>query len=217
MSRKLLLLIFCFGLLTFCTAQYKYGIKGGMTQSLVTETPILTGTEYTHRTGFQFGLFLEKVITTNLSFRPALQYTQKGYQSVVGNSGGPFYWSKNLRTAYLEIPFEILQKFSITKTSIFYVGTGPVVSYGLKGRLKASVVFTDNNQQLHSQISTDNNIFKNNLDRQFDFGWNFNIGVQSCRMLFNAAYNHGITNVIKGDNQSLRNRSFAFSVGYLLW
>jgi hypothetical protein len=214
--RKLLLLTFSFGLFTFCFAQGKYGIKGGMTQSFVTETPIITGADNTLQTGFQIGLFLEKTITTNLTFRPSLQLTQKGYQSVVGNPGGPFYWSRNLTNTYLEIPFDILRKFAINKASIFYVGTGPVVSYGLRGRLKAAVVSTDNNQQLHTQISTDNNIFKNNLDRRFDFGWDFNIGVQSCKMLFNASYNHGITNVVKGDNQSLKNRSFAFSVGYLL-
>ena len=214
--RRILLLSFGLGLFTFSYAQRNYGIKGGVTQSFVTEGSTVTGADNTMQTGFQLGLFLERPITTNLIFRPSLQLTQKGYQSVVGNPGGPFYWSRNLRTTYLEIPFEVLRKFAISKSSGFYVGTGPVLSYGLQGRLKAAVVSTDNNQQLHTQISIDNNIFKNNLDRRFDIGWNFNIGIQSCRMSFNASYNHGITNVVKGDNQSLKNRSFALSVGYLL-
>ena len=215
MLRKLLFLFCTFGLFMFSYAQVSYGIKAGITQSFVKEKPTVTGADNSLQTGFQFGFFLEKVITTNLIFRPSLQLTQKGYQSVVGNPGGPFYWSRNLRTNYLEIPFEVLQKFTTNKSSNFHVGAGPVVSYGLQGRLNATVVSTDNNQQLHTQVSTDNKIFRNNIDRRFNFGWDFTLGFQSCRMLFNASYNHGITNVIKGDNQSLKNRSFALSVGYL--
>lgn len=215
MLRKLLLLSLAFELSTFSHAQISYGIKGGITQSFVSETPNVTGADNSLQTGFQCGFFLEKTITTNLTFRPSLQLTQKGFQSVVGNPGGPFYWSRNLKTNYLEIPFDVLQKFTIGKSLDFCIGTGPVISYGIQGRLKAALVSTDNNQQLHTQVSTDYKIFKNNIDRRFDFGWDFTADFQSCRMLFNASFNYGITNVVKGDNQSLRNRNLAFSVGYL--
>lgn len=160
MLRKLLLLSCAFELFTFSYAQVSYGIKAGITQSFITETPTVTGADNPLQIGFQFGFFLEKAITSSLIFQPSLQLTQKGYQSVVGNPGGPFYWSRNLRTNYLEMPFEMLRKFPINKSSNFHVGSGPVVSYGIQGRLKAAVVSTDNNQQLNTQISTDNKIFK---------------------------------------------------------
>jgi hypothetical protein len=214
--RKLILLSISLGLFIVSYSQVKYGIKGGLTQSLVKETPSIPDADNTLQTGFQFGFFLDKKILDNLFIRSSLQLTQKGYQSVLGNPGGPFYWSRNLSTTYLELPLDVLQGFRLNKTSVFYIGTGPVFSYGLQGRLKTTLVSLDNNQQLRTQISTDNKIFQTNIDRRFDFGWDFLIGLQSCRTLFAVSYNHGISDVAKGDNQSLKNKSFALGVGYLL-
>lgn len=217
MLRILILLSVSLGLFTFSFAQVNYGVKGGITQSFVKAMPQAANAKNTLQTGFQVGVFLDKAITNNIILRPSLHLTQKGYQSVEGNPGGPFYWSRNLSTTYLELPLEALRKFPINQTSSFYIGSGPIVSYGLRGKLKAAVVATDNTQQLHTQISTDDKIFKTNIDHRFDFGWDFAVGFQNCRMMVNASYNHGISNVVKGGNQSLKNRSFAFTVGYLLW
>lgn len=214
--RKIILLSITLTLFTLSYSQVRYGIKAGITRSFVKETPSVTNADNSLQTGFQLGFFLDKTITGNFIFRPSLQLTQKGYLSVVGNPGGPFYWNRNLSTTYLELPFDVLHKFVFNKTSNFYIGTGPVTGYALQGKLKAAFVATDNNQQLYTQISTDNKVFKNSSDRRFDFGWNFIVGIQSCRMTFNASYNYGIADVVKGDIQSLKNRCLAFSVGYLL-
>jgi Outer membrane protein beta-barrel domain len=216
MFRKTLLLLFNLGIFMLSYSQMKFGVKGGITQSSVKEDLNMPDNEYSLQTGFQIGVFAEKQLTGNLVFRPALQLTQKGYKSVVGNPGGPFYWNRDLLTNYIELPLDLLYKFRLNNASNFFVGTGPILSYGINGRLKATLVTTDNNQQLHTKKSTDNNIFKNNIDQRFDLGWNANAGIQSCRMSFNLSYNHGITNLVKDDNQSLKNRSFAFTVGYTL-
>lgn len=216
MFRKILLLFINLGLFTLSYSQIRFGIKGGITQSSVKEDLNLPNIEYSLQTGFQIGIFADKPLTDNLIFRPSFQLTQKGYKSVVGNPGGPFYWNRDLSTTYLEFPLDMLYKFKFNNASSLFIGTGPVLSYGIQGRLKAANVTTDNNQQLHTNISTDNKIFRNNKSRRFDFGWNVSTGVQSCRMLFSLSYNHGITNAVKNDNQSLKNRSFAFTVGYLL-
>jgi hypothetical protein len=214
--RKLVLLSISLGLFIVSYSQVKYGIKAGLTQSFVKETPSILDADNTLKTGFQFGFFLDKKILDNLFIRSSLQLTQKGYQTVLGNPGGPFYWSRNLSTTYLELPLDVLHGFRLSKTSVLYIGTGPVFSYGLQGTLKATLVSLDNNQQLHTQISTDNKIFKTDKDRRLDFGWDFLICIQSCRALFAVSYNHGISDVTKGDNQSLKNKSFALAVGYLL-
>lgn len=216
MLRKTLLLLFNVGIFTLSYSQINFGVKGGITQSSVKEDLNLPDYEYSLQTGFQIGIFAEKPLTDNFIFRPALQLTQKGYKSVVGNPGGPFYWNRDLLTNYIELPLDVLYKFRLNNSSSLFLGTGPVLSYGINGKLKATHVTSDNNQQLHTNTSTDHNIFKNNLDRRFDFGWNASGGIQSCRMLFSLSYNHGITNVVKDDNQSLKNRSFAFTVGYRL-
>ncbi|MFL5740614.1 MAG: outer membrane beta-barrel protein [Flavisolibacter sp.] len=216
MVRHLILLSISLGFFTVSFSQLNYGIKAGISQSFIQETPEFHGMDISLQTGYQIGFFLEKAITNKLILRPSLQLTQKGYRSVLGNPGGPFYWSRDLLTTYIELPLDVLRKFAFNNSSSISLGTGPVIGYGIKGRMKAAVVATDSNQQLHTQFSTDDKIFKNDLDHRFDAGWNFVISVQSCRLLFNASYNHGITNVIKGDNQSLKNRSLAFAVGYLL-
>lgn len=216
MFRRLHLLLFSLSLFTLSYSQMKFGLKGGITQSSVREVLNLPDNEYSFKTGFQLGVFTEKHLAGNFIFRPSLQLTQKGYHSVVGNPGGPFYWERDLLTNYLELPLDLVYTFRLNDASNFFVGSGPVLSYGLNGRLKATLVTTDNNQQIQIKKSTDNKIFKNNLDQRFDFGWNANAGLQSCRMLFSLSYNPGITNVVKDDKQTLKNKSFAFSFGYLL-
>ena len=216
MFRKTLLLFINLGLFTLSFSQMKFGVKGGITESSAKEDLNLPNTKYSLQTGLQIGFFADKPLTDNIIFRSSFQLTQKGYKSVVGNPGGPFYWNRDLSTTYLELPLDILYKFKFNNTSSLLLGTGPVLSYGIQGRLKATHVTMNNNQQLHTQTSTDNKIFRNNLDRRFDFGWNASGGIQRCRILFTMSYNHGISNVVKDDNQSLKNRSFAFTVGYLL-
>lgn len=213
--KKIILLSITLSLFILSYSQVNYGIKVGITRSFVKETPTVTDADNSLQTGFQLGFFLDKKITDNFVFRPSLQLTHKGYLSVAGNPGGPFYWNRNLSTTYLELPLDIIRNFNLNKTSSFYIGTGLVPGYALQGRLKAAFVATDNNQQLYTQISTDKNVFKNNSDRRFDLGWNFLIGVQSCKLTFNASYNYGISDVVKGDIQSLKNRCLVFSVGYL--
>ena len=216
MFRKTLLLLFNLVLFAISYSQAKFGVKGGISQSTVKEDLNLPDINYSLQNGYQFGVFAEKSFTENIFFRPSLQLTQKGYKSVVGNPGGPFYWNRDLLTTYLELPLDIIYKFRLNNALNLFIGTGPVLSYGIQGRLKATHVTMDNNQQLHTKISTDNNIFRNNIDRRFDFGWNASGGIQSCKMMFSLSYNHGITNVVKDAYQSLKNKSFAFTVGYLV-
>jgi hypothetical protein len=197
-------------------SQINYGIRGGITQSFIKEESPVDGTEFSKQTGFQFGFFLDKEITDKITFRPALQLTQKGYQSVVGIPIGPFYWSRNLSTTYLELPIDIIYHFNLSNSTRMFIGTGPVVGYGLFGTLNTTLVTTDINQQLKYQSSTYDKIFRDNQDNRFDFGWNANIGLNSCKLLFTLSYNHGLSNVTKDELQSLKNRSFAFTVGYLL-
>jgi hypothetical protein len=216
MFKKVFLFAISLGMCTLSFSQGQWGVKGGITRSFVKEGLPAPGTEYALQTGFQFGLFTDQPLTDRITFRPSLQLTQKGYKSVAGNPGGPYYWNRDLSTAYLELPLDLLHRFRLTHTSDVFIGTGPVFSYGWKGRLKAAYVSTDNNQQLHTWISTDKEIFKRDIDRRFDFGWNAGVGVQSCSLLFSLTYNHGIANVIKDEGQALKNRSFAFAVGYFL-
>jgi hypothetical protein len=216
MFRKILLLFLNVCIFTLSYAQINFGVRGGISLSSVKEDLNLPGNEYSLQTGFQIGVFAEKPLTDNIIFRPAIQLTQKGYKSAVGSPGGPLYWNRDLLTNYIELPLDVLYTFRLNNASSLFLGTGPVVSYGINGRLDATLVTTDNNQQLHIKKTTDSNIFNNGIDQRFDLGWNANAGMQSCRLLFSLSYNHGMTNVLKNDNQILKNRSFAFTVGYLL-
>jgi len=117
MFRKTLLLLFNLGLFTLCYSQTKFGIKGGMTQSSVKEDFYLADMEYSLQTGFQIGVFAEKALTENFVFRPAFQFTQKGYKAVVGNPGGPFYWNRDLSTNYLELPLDLLYMVRLNTSS----------------------------------------------------------------------------------------------------
>ncbi len=214
MRRKFTLLSLAIVPCSLSFAQIKYGFKIGATQSFVKEDWQEPGTKNSLKTGFQVGAMVEAPVLKNLSLRPALQLTQKGYKAVVGNEAGPFYWNRNLSATYLELPVNLAYNVPVDKATKIFIGTGPVLGFGLFGKRKSSFAATDNDQKLHTQSSTSNQIFHNQTDRRFDLGWDFLMGLQYQKIIVSADYNHGLSNITRENH--IKNRTIALTIGYFI-
>jgi len=216
MFKKIISLLLAIIICSLSFAQIKYGFKIGATQSFVKDNFASSNQDMNLKGGFQIGATIDVIIKKNLSLCPSLQFTQKGYRAVEGNPEGPFYWSRNLSTSYLELPINVVYNVYLNKDASIFIGTGPVLGFGLFGKLKTIFVTTDSTQQVHTENSTSNQIFKNPVDKRIDLGWNFLVGLQYDRITFTANYNYGLLNIIRDGNHKSNNRSFALTVGYFM-
>ena len=115
MYKKLSLIFSSILISSFAFSQISYGIKAGVTESFLQDKIGSTNQNYNLRTGYQAGLFAEIPLSGNLSVRPALQITQKGFKKVEGTPGSAFYWKRNFLTNYLELPLDAVYNFHLTR------------------------------------------------------------------------------------------------------
>ncbi|MEO6230586.1 MAG: porin family protein [Ferruginibacter sp.] len=216
---KKIILVFCTLLIFWSSfAQLNFSIKGGITQSYKSENIGTAGINENviSKIGIQIGATTIIPISKSFSFRPALQFTQKGYHTIEkSDPPGTYYWNRNVSLSYLELPLEVLYCINKNKATKIFIGTGPVASLGLFGKGKYTLELTSNGQ-FYSEKNTDNHVFKDNGSNRMDIGWDFLIAVQVHRISLNAAYNCGLLSTVDDDWHYLKNRSFAFTVGYLL-
>ena len=212
MYKKLSLIFSSILISSFAFSQISYGIKAGVTESFLQDKIGSTNQNYNLRTGYQAGLFAEISLSRNLSVRPALQITQKGFKKVEGTPGSAFYWKRNFLTNYLELPLDAVYNFHLNQEAKIQIGTGPVFGIGLFGKNKTTITSIDSAQQTHTEYMVGNDAF----DKRFDFGWDFLISYQCHRTSISANYNCGLMNLLNDGNHTAKNRSFALTLGYLL-
>jgi hypothetical protein len=218
MKKKCTLLLVSIGLWYFSFAQLNYGFKIGVTQSKTKESFTSMYQDMNFKSGFQLGIFFENKLFKNISVRPALQLTQKGYEAVEGNENDSFFWYRKWSFTYLEIPIDFIYNLPLSKKTSIYIGTGPVIGVGLFGHGKGTIKGTDGAGQSFTQEGTGNKPFSRPGFKDIDLGADFVAGLQFRRVAFAASYNHGLLNALNFDHgiQSTKNRSFAISLSYIL-
>jgi hypothetical protein len=218
MLKQFTLFSLVLGFFTISYGQINYAFKLGITQSKIEESIASTYQDMNFKTGIQIGFIADINLMKNLNLRPALQLTQKGYKAVEGNVEGPFYWNRNASITYLEIPVDFVYNLPISKTSKLFIGTGPVVSFGLFGNTDAVIKGTDGAGQLHTQESSGDQPFQKPGYKRIDLGADFLTGMQFGRIILTFNYNHGLLNILNYDQgiQTTKNRSMAFTLGYFI-
>ena len=211
MSKKLLFVFVALLCNQMSFAQKQIMIKAGMAYSNVDETVTLPFEKKRPKYGFIIGVSYDVLTKGDFVLQPGLQLTQKGYKAIANHPSTGYYSNINLSTNYLEIPLMILYRKYISETISFHVGTGPVPAYGLFGNFKSDHKLTGTSQLVSF---TSDEVFKLNTFRRFDIGWDLSSGLQYNRFTFNADYNFGMMRI--ETNSSLRNKSFALTLGYML-
>jgi hypothetical protein len=153
---------------------------------------------------FTVGVAFDRPMGTKMSFRPGLNYVQKG-----GNVKETGVEDK-LTINYLEIPLNVVYDIKIPEGK-FFVGGGPSLSMGLSGKDKWA---------FDNESGIDKIKFGAHEDlKKFEAGLNFLTGYQSKKgVLIAASYNTALSNSVSpndGYNSHFYNRYFALRVGYM--
>ena len=188
------------------SAQYHYGIKGGLnyTNNVVNQQSTINDSKY--KAGIHFGIFASADVTQKVNLQTELLYSSKGYKytETVDVAGG------NLNLNYLTLP--ILVGYRISET--FLVNIGPEMGYLVSA---------------YSKFDSEKIDVSRTWDNKFDIGiaagLEFNI---SEKVLLGVRYTHGFSSVIRnayysdidgnitGERAKFQNRSLQLTLGYLL-
>jgi hypothetical protein len=198
----LLFLIFCL----FAKSQVRYGLKisGGIATQYIDEFDI-TSTNII--TTFNASGVVELPVKYGFWLQSGLGIAGKG--SVLHDAA----LTTTTHLTYLELPVNILRKFTFTDIGKFYIGAGGYVSDGLSGSFY---------YETPSSNSTDFVRFGNANDfRRIDFGLNFLTGFElNNRLTFDVEYSRGLNNIASDPQKdtgvnNIKNRVFSLGLGYL--
>jgi hypothetical protein len=204
--KKLFYLSILFSLLAKQGNCQKLGIGfhfGGTFANYKTKSDDLSLTSKT-KPAFTIGAAFDVPVGSSMSFRPSLNYVQKGgHIKMTG-------MEDKLTINYLEVPLNIAYDLKTT-TGKYFLGAGPSLSMGLSGKDKWS---------LDRESGSDKIKFGPHDDfKRFEAGLNFLMGYQSKRgMSLAASYNTALSNSVSsndGFNSRFYNRYFAVRIGYM--
>jgi Outer membrane protein beta-barrel domain len=211
-------------------AQIKFGGQAGINaasmQDKSTSGTVTTTQKFKTKVGFTIGAVAEISISDALSFRPELNFTQKGGKlNNTETQTIPFLGTitttteSTIASNYLELPLNVIYKFNAGGGNVF-VGVGPSVGFGLSGKNKYKETSTGSPAQegnVSIKFDGKTNATDNNAHlKALDFGANFLAGYQmSNNIFFKASYTLGLSNINPETNASTKNKGFGFTVGYM--
>lgn len=114
---------------------------------------------------------------------------------------------------YVEIPVNVLRKFTFTDLGIFYLGAGGYLAGGVGGTLDYETPGSNTSDKIKFGKSAD--------VTRFDTGLNFTTGFElRNRVTFNMGFALGLNNIASTTQQDtgtsvVRNREFSIGLGYL--
>jgi len=227
--------IFFFATLTLsCVlahSQVSYDIHGGAILANMSER---YDSEDSFNGKFRFseriGVGARMPITSEISFRPELNFVSKGvkidesYSLSMGGSSYSVSAKGSLKLSYIELPLNFVYTQPSQKGAVFFIGAGPSVSLGLGGKARAHVIeIADGDREETSQTASVKFDGKENANDDYqhykavEFGINFLTGFQLHNKIYIAAnFNQGLTNinVDKADNGKTHTMYLGLSVGY---
>lgn len=228
--------LFILSFLTTCSlaaiAQARIGITAGYARSNVSmeaATYSTKGLSFSATAGLQAGILADIPFGEYFSIQPGLRYLQRGFDAkgvVPGPSDGPIDANIATRYHYLQLPLHFTGKFPVGPGRIF-AGAGPILAYGISGRVKSSYVdhwagyapessmekvyFLDKERDYEAAVTRKQYI------RPFDAGAGFTAGYEfQFGLMIGAGYTLGLTDVDPHPHISQKSKSWSVSVGYLL-
>ena len=181
------------------------------------------------RFGFLVGVVANIPFSSAISFRPELNFIQKGgkFSSSETIYGVTSVYKEDIALNFIELPLNIV--FSIPAgPGRFCVGAGPNISFGISGKDKWSG--TTSGGGFPTQSSSDSYKIKfdgkksadlpqNDNDyhlKALDFGANALVGYKmNMGLFFNAGYTFGISNLNPNPDYSLKTSGITFKIGYM--
>jgi len=196
-----------------------------------------TTEKYKTKVGFIVGAVAEIELGNGLSFRPELNFIQKGGKAKISetNSGTGFTSTTTgeaeFSLGYIQLSPNFIYNFE-AGSGKFFVGAGPDISFGLGGKYKGNIKSTTTinfpglpattnttNDNFDSKVkfdgkenATDDNVHLKSLD----FGVNGLVGYKLANGAFiSAGYTVGLSNISPEDKTSFKNSGFNVKIGFM--
>ena len=211
------------------TRAIQFGVKGSINSVMLSRTleqDYLVSNPEKALAGFSAGVFASFNMD-RFALQPGIFFTARGGKTTEGIILGDiaFRGYGNWRLYYIQVPVNLVYHIPV-KTGSFYLGAGPYIARGLKGKFTPQTL--DNNSidesdqndfSIKAQFGNDNN---SNF-KSFDYGVNGIAGFQfNNGILVNAGYDLGLSNIQTNNillnptfYSSTKNRSFNISIGYM--
>lgn len=176
------------------------------------------------RLGAGIGVVADIFLGDVMSFRPSLNFIQKGMKTRATETFGTGLIEVSLSTRlnYLELPMNLTYNVPIANGKVFF-GAGPSVGYGISGKAKAESSISGMPDMEDGYISDERDAFKKVEDggagfKRFDVGATAIAGLQLNSGLFvNAGYLHSFSNALEdSDDGKYKSRGFTLTLGILL-
>ena len=200
---------------SFAQVQFGAQIGGNLASgtSKYKEGSITLDQDLKSKFGFLVGAVAELPISGAISFRPELNFIQKGskYEETIQGVTSKDEVTLN----YLEMPLNFVYNFD-AGAGKFFVGLGPSIGFGLSGKVKSSITgFPDQESDVKFDGKKDATDDKYHL-KAIDFGGNFLAGYKMANGLFiNLGYTIGFSDIDPADNYTYKNNGFAIKLGYM--
>lgn len=221
---RLIQLVFTFISVAFvANAQVSLGVKAGANFADTRINGLIDNLlpEQTIYTGFTAGIVAEIPMINGFSFRPELNYIQKGFisQKDLYNFeliGIEIPLGAKLKTRFNYIEMPLLLKFSTgSELAKFYVIAGPNVSFAVNAHSRPVANFLLSFNLPKVNINLSNDIYERwELSGTLGAGGEFKVG--HGKLFGDVRYTHGFTNML--DNPIIdfkaKNQGFNMSAGY---
>lgn len=184
----------------------KFGIRGALcfASQDITDPNVLSTNSITT---LKITGFFDKYLAHGLYLEPGIGVIGKGvkvYQSAQTNT---------ITLTYMNIPVNLVYRFSIKRVGKLYTGAGPYMSWGVSG----------NNQNETTNVTSGQSVtFGDTEDyKKFEYGATLIGGIElNNHLTFNLDYQYGFTNIaadqtIAQGTTSIKNRVFSMGLGFI--
>jgi hypothetical protein len=190
---------------SFATAQLQFGVKGGLSLAkMVFDPDPFEGVDIKMNTGFQAGVFVGLGLPMGLELETGIGISQKGFK--IDESIGGFDVKITFAPVYVDVPLILNYKIDAGPAAVFF-GAGPVISYGIAGKIKTEAGGEEDSADIEWGDEGDL--------KALDFGLGIQAGAQLSKLRVTASYNLGLADISVDSDISEKNQVIGLTVAYL--
>jgi len=213
-------LLSVFSLLMICNlsvGQASFGIQAGANFANVKmeyeDVGITIEQENKTKVGLIIGAVAEIPLGSSLSFRPELNFIQKGYKFDENFSG--INYTEKATMNYIEVPLNITYNLN-AGTGRFFFGLGPTVGFGLSGKYEVTES-GEPDEESDIKFDGDEDATDDDLHlKAIDFGGNILAGYKLPNgLFFTAGYGMGFSGLHPDSDVDFKNKGFSLKIGYM--
>ena len=196
----------------------KIGLQAGTNFSTYNEEfPNNSERKSDSKLGFTIGALADIDFGNSVSFRPELNFIQKGGEQKYSPNAN-IKIQEELTLNYIQLSPNFVYNFA-AGTGSFFIGVGPELSFGLGGKSKIETEITGGgNTESKTDVKFDSKKNSGGVRhlKTVDYGANALLGYKFMNgLFFSGGYTAGLNNLSNEDNSSFKNGGINLKIGYM--